>query len=47
MRGPFYDKTVVHGEVKAVTYSEMDIQREDGRVVAQVAVDLQRMKKWN
>ena len=34
------DATIVHGEVKAVTYSEMDIRRNPGSVVVQVVVDL-------
>ncbi|MBU4202994.1 MAG: archease [Acidobacteria bacterium] len=34
------DETVVHGEVKAVTYSEMDIHLDDAKAVVQVVVDL-------
>jgi SHS2 domain-containing protein len=30
----------IHGEVKAVTYNEMEITEEDGKVMVQVVVDL-------
>lgn len=33
-------KYTTHGEVKAVTYNEMDISKEKGRIVVQVVLDL-------
>jgi len=34
------DKYELHGEVKAVTYNEMEIKKEKGKTVVQVVVDL-------
>lgn len=34
------DKYELHGEVKAVTYNEMDIKEEKGKATVQVVVDL-------
>jgi len=34
------EKYHLHGSVKAITYNEMDIKREDGRVTVQAVVDV-------
>ncbi len=40
MRGDHYKGYETHGDVKAVTYNDMELKREQGRWTAQVVVDL-------